>query len=113
MNIELRDYFAAKAMAAYFTDASVAFDTNTIERGSKVAYALADAMLAAREAGKSEKKADDGWIEWSGGECPVDPCAIVEIRMLSSETEVQHAHQYRWDHKGYGGDIIAYRVVRP
>ena len=63
MNIELRDYFAAKAMTAYFTDTSVAFDTNTIERGSKVAYALADAMLAALEAGK--QKTNDSWIEWT------------------------------------------------
>lgn len=58
------------------------------------------------------KEDDEGWIQWFGGECPVDPCAMVEIRMLSSETEVQHAHQYRWDHKGYGGDIVAYRVLK-
>ena len=42
MNLELSDYFAAKAMQGLY------------------------AMLAACEAGKLEKKADDGWIQWNG-----------------------------------------------
>ena len=39
----LRDYLAAKAMQAYFTDPNVGFGSGVIE-----AYRIADAMLKAR-----------------------------------------------------------------
>lgn len=44
----LRDYFAAKAMQAYFTDPNVGFGSDVIEAGSQAAYRIADAMLKAR-----------------------------------------------------------------
>ena len=44
----LRDYFAAKAMQCYMHD--VIWRTDTYELASKTAYAVADAMLKAREA---------------------------------------------------------------
>lgn len=44
----LRDYFAAKAMQAYFTDPNVGFGSDVIEDGSRAAYRIADAMLKAR-----------------------------------------------------------------
>lgn len=80
---------------------------------AKLRYMKADAMLAAREVVKPEKKPDDGWIEWHGGECPVDAGTTVEVKMLSGETDVRPAYQYRWNHVGYFNDIIAYRVVQP
>ncbi len=46
--ITLRDYFAATAMQAYFTDPHVAFCSDVIEAGSQAAYRIADAMLKAR-----------------------------------------------------------------
>lgn len=54
-----------------------------------------------------------GWIEWAGGECPVDSDAIVEVRFRN-----QNQHQYNndragdfdWSHTGFRGDIIAYRL---
>lgn len=59
--------------------------------------------------------ASDGWIEWNGGECPVDSDAIVEVRYWN-----QNQNQYRynndragdfeWSHTDSYGDIIAYRV---
>lgn len=42
----LRDYFAAKAMAAYWSDPAVAGDYKT---AAAWAYDMADAMLKARE----------------------------------------------------------------
>ena len=42
----LRDYFAAKAMAAYWSDPHVACDQKT---AAAWAYEMADAMLKARE----------------------------------------------------------------
>lgn len=46
--MDLRDYFAAKAMQAYFTDPNVGFGSDVIEAGSQAAYRIADAMLKAR-----------------------------------------------------------------
>lgn len=45
----LRDYFAAKAMQAYFTDPNVGFGSDVVEAGARAAYRIADAMLKARE----------------------------------------------------------------
>ena len=46
----LRDYFAAKAMQSAFVEASFGFTLEDYRHLSKVAYAMADAMLKAREA---------------------------------------------------------------
>ena len=45
----LRDYFAAKAMQAYFSDPAAGFGSDGIAEASKAAYRIADAMLAERE----------------------------------------------------------------
>lgn len=47
----VRDYFAAKAMQAYFTDPDVGFGSDVVEAGARAAYRIADAMLRAREGG--------------------------------------------------------------
>ena len=47
----MRDYFAAKAMQAYFTDPNVGFGSDVVEAGARAAYRIADAMLKAREGG--------------------------------------------------------------
>ena len=116
MNIELRDYFAGKALQGIMSDTGVngyGFDSwaELLGTVAEDAYALADAMLAAREAGKP-KEDGDGWIEWDGGECPVDSDMRVEVEMFSGETEIQPANQFRWNKAGYLGDIIAYRVLK-
>ena len=49
----LRDYFAAKAMQAYFTDPDVGFGSDVIDAGTRAAYRIADAMLRAREGGEA------------------------------------------------------------
>lgn len=67
---------------------------------------------------------DDGWIEWNGGECPVDVGTIVDVKhrdgdigirchagMSSSEPDGEgHATAEDWSHLDEGGDIIAYRL---
>lgn len=62
----------------------------------------------------------DGWIQWAGGECPVDSDAIVEVKCRWHN---QHQHQYQynndragdfyWAHTGSNADIIAYRLQNP
>lgn len=57
-------------------------------------------------------KKDDGWIDWAGGECPVDRELPVDLKFRDgdSEEEGHQAGAYRWNHKGGRGDIIAYRL---
>ena len=47
--MDLRDYFAAKAMQAMFIEGCFLFDTESYDDLSKHSYKLADAMMKARE----------------------------------------------------------------
>lgn len=51
------------------------------------------------------------WIEWSGGECPVDPLRLVEAKFVDGATDMDVADAYDWFHEDLSSDIIAYRVV--
>lgn len=68
-------------------------------------------------AGKTASAADaDGWIEWAGGECPVDGDAIVEVRYRKTnpyQFNNDRAGDFTWSHHGIDGDIIAYRLQQP
>jgi hypothetical protein len=63
---------------------------------------------------------DGKWHGWNGGECPVDPGAVVDIVWLnydgSAVRDYNHwdvAADHCWVHDGDDGDIIAFRVIRP
>lgn len=57
--------------------------------------------------------ADQGWIEWRGGECPVHPDAWVEVDYGEGpERDVARHFSWEWDVDGYTGDITRYRVVK-
>ena len=74
-----------------------------------------DTAIITRAQYESALAASECWIDWRGGECPVDSDAIVEVRYWN-----QNQNQYRynndragdfeWSHTGSYGDIIAYRV---
>ena len=62
------------------------------------------------------------WVEWHGGECPVDPSVMVRLRMRhllypddKTGAEMRKAYRAgdieRWAHEGNAGDIIAYAVA--
>ena len=51
----------------------------------------------------------DGWIEWNGGECPVEDNAVIDIRFRDGNEERGVDADWDWEHSG-GGDIIAYRL---
>lgn len=61
------------------------------------------------------------WIDWAGGECPVPPETIVEVKFRDGdETGPYNARLWgvhgklsNWDHAGEDYDIIAYRIVKP
>lgn len=57
--------------------------------------------------------ASEGWIEWHGGECPVDSDAIVEVKYRKPnpyQFNNDRAGDFTWSHDGFDGDIIAYRL---
>lgn len=60
---------------------------------------------------------ENPWIEWKGGECPVEPGSSVLIKTRDDyeTTSPIRADSWRWhnDPDNHGGrfDIIAYRVV--
>lgn len=58
----------------------------------------------------------DGWVDWHGGECPVDSDAIVEVKFRnpsSNQFNSDRAGDFYWPHDGLGYDIIAYRLRQP
>ena len=72
------------------------------------------------EAGGSSKPAvrlPDGWIEWSGGECPVAKRSLVEIRLRYAPEKIEGpnmAGNLTWAHGGTipsGYELIGYKVV--
>lgn len=56
---------------------------------------------------------NDGWIEWGGGECPVDLHSMLDVKYLGGgiNTNVKAGGQV-WYHTRHFGDIIAYRLHR-
>ena len=54
------------------------------------------------------------WIEWKGGECPVCPNTLVEIRLRTGGCDDNKASRFWWDHREVEAacDIVAYRVVQ-
>lgn len=58
----------------------------------------------------------DGWIQWAGGECPVDSEAIVEVKYRKPnpyQFNNDRAGDFYWAHTGSNADIIAYRLQHP
>lgn len=55
---------------------------------------------------------DDGWIEWGGGNRPVNSGAMVEVMYKNKHTEINKAGLLIWYHNGRDYDIIRYRVVK-
>ena len=82
-------------------------------RKCESAIAKAKAILAAPQ------PADDGWIPWEGGECPVAHSTIVNVRYRDGWEGGGLASKFRWLHATQESsdvkelDIIAYRVVKP
>ena len=75
--------------------------------------------IAKAEAALAEPQADaDGWIPWSGGECPVEtPAHNLFIRFRNGKEASDHASRaqsYVWQYEGkaHPADIIAYRIAK-
>jgi len=65
-----------------------------------------------------QQERGDGWIEWGGGECPLEDSTTVDIKHRDGRVaEGEMAGNYIWTHGYYhyltktGADIIAYRII--
>lgn len=54
----------------------------------------------------------DGWIEWAGGVCPVDPHTKVDWKGRNGICATDTARDLNWTHENNGDqiDIVAYRI---
>lgn len=56
----------------------------------------------------------DGWIEWSGGECPVDAEVLVDLKWGDGfMPKGAKPRAFRWKHLDSMPNIIAYRLHKP
>ena len=64
-----------------------------------------------------EVKAMTPWVEWAGGECPVDPAVKVQTRLFcygrndTCIASLEHWQHNPKGHRNYDANIVAYRVV--
>lgn len=70
---------------------------------------------------ESALAASDGWIEWGGGECPVEDGTIIDVRYRDMKEKTLPANELMngrdatsayWRHDNQINDIIAYRPHR-
>ena len=85
----------------------------------------ARAAIAKAEAALAEPQADaDGWIPWSGGECPITTGTVVDVKYRNGAigaglpanihivSSKDHAGPAYWRADGMQNDIIAYRIIK-
>ncbi|MGC0863522.1 hypothetical protein [Pantoea agglomerans] len=55
----------------------------------------------------------DGWIEWGGGEQPVNGDVMVETKWSDGSVSCGEASEWRWDHRSLLSNLnlIAYRII--
>ena len=52
------------------------------------------------------------WIEWHGGDWPVPPDTMVEVKLRSEKVlGPDRASAYMWNHIDRAGDIVEYRIT--
>lgn len=106
---ELMFYGKGSAMTGIFLN-ELAIDHRKLGGiGAKITREQYESALAASKAVVGR----NGWIEWSGGECPVDSDAIVEVKCRwhnQHQYNNDRAGDFYWAHTGSNADIIAYRL---
>lgn len=58
---------------------------------------------------EQQERGEGEWIEWGGGECPIDANAKVEFKTTSGA--ISRAKFLNWHHVVAGENIIAYRII--
>lgn len=79
----------------------------------EVRYGKQTQPAPATPARAEELQADDGWIEWGGGECPVSPDAKVDVRVNSGALILGELARYLpWGMVIGSRRTVAYRLTK-
>ncbi len=62
---------------------------------------------------EQQERAEGEWIEWGGGDCPVNSSSRAYVKFRDGEIteDAPIAGSMRWSHIGADWDIIAYRII--
>lgn len=62
---------------------------------------------------EQQERGDGGWIEWRGGEQPVNGDVMVETKWSDGSVSCGEASEWRWDHRSLLSNLnlIAYRII--
>jgi len=72
---------------------------------------VARAALAETADTPAPQPADDGWIAWEGGECPVPADAHVEVKFRDGDTDRREPRDWNWRRFDGPKTIVAYCIV--
>lgn len=98
VQIKVRDGTLSERKAEMFTWSHIG------DYGDIIAYRVI-------EEEKPAVKIPEGFTPWSGGDCPVDPDAGVDVIMSDGSVAGSEASDFDWHHvEGRIGNIIAYRA---
>jgi hypothetical protein len=95
------------------------FQSAQIPQGETLAFAgwkagreeLRKAQMLDKEPSQPQ---NDGWIDWPGGDCPVDRNVTVQVQYRAEDFgDTGNAGFFRWNHSDKASDIIAYKIVTP
>ena len=96
-----------------------------IKRYDVVADDWSTAIITRKQYESALAAKNDGWIEWGGGECPVEKGTLVDVHYRDSQAYpdkigtpalVSGGHgatYHHWLHDKMKNDIIAYRLHQP
>lgn len=55
------------------------------------------------------------WVEWNGGKCPIADGVKFQFKFRDgsqcNDYACTNAPEWIWANRGYGGDIVAYRII--
>ncbi len=75
------------------------------------ALEIALPILEQQERGERQERGE--WIEWKGGEQPVNGDVLVETKWSDGSVSRGEASDWRWDHRSLLSNLnlIAYRII--
>ena len=76
------------------------------------AETIEDMLVLIQRVQALTKPADDGWVEWHGGNRPVAAHCKVEVTLRDGEKLTLLARYFRWEHHSLFDDIVRYRVCK-
>jgi len=114
--LTVRDQFAMAALTGLISKtplitADVRSKVHQYKANSIGAYAYADAMMEVRAA-QEPKQGDDGWIEYNGGGCPVDPRVMVECKYIDEQQSNWAVPAFQIDWESRALPITHYRLAK-